>query len=151
VADTNTTWRTRASHSPKFRGRFVEGRREAEPVVDEHLLAGLVAVEHAADLRHGLVALVDDDQGVRGQVVEERRRGLARGAAREVARVVLDPVAITDLAHHLEIEHGPLVQALRLEQPPVGFKDRQRWSSSALIASAACVVRSLVVTKCVFG
>ena len=45
---------------------------------------------HAADLRHGDVALVDDQQRVVGQVLEQRRRRLARLAAGEVARIVLD-------------------------------------------------------------
>jgi hypothetical protein len=62
------------------------------------------------------VTLVDDHQRVVGQVVEQRRRRLARRAARQMARVVLDAVAVADLAHHLEVEHRALVQALRFEQ-----------------------------------
>ena len=95
----------------------VERRRQAEAVRDQHFLARAVAVVHAADLRHGLVALVDDDQRVVRQVVEQRRRRLARRAAGQVPRVVLDAVAVADLLDHLEIEHRPLVQPLRLEQP----------------------------------
>ena len=49
------------------------------------------------------------------QVVEQRRRRLARRAPGQVPRVVLDPVAVADLLDHLEIEHRPLVQAVRLE------------------------------------
>ena len=78
---------------------------------------------HPADLRHGLVALVDDQQGIRGQIVEQRRRRLAGQPAGEMPRVVLDAVAVADLLDHLEIEHRPLVQPLRLEQPAFVLED----------------------------
>ena len=45
---------------------------------------------HAAELRHGHVALVDDQQRVVGQVLEQGRRRLARLAAGQIARIVLD-------------------------------------------------------------
>jgi hypothetical protein len=94
----------------------VEGRREAEAVLDERPLARLVAVVHRPHLRDRLVALVDDREVVRREVVEERRGRLPRLAAGEVARVVLDPGAVPDLAHHLEVEARPLLEALGLEQ-----------------------------------
>ena len=50
------------------------------------------------------------------EVVEQRERRLARRAAVEHARVVLDAVAVADLLHHLEVVLGALAQALRLEQ-----------------------------------
>ena len=56
----------------------VERRRQAEAVLDEHFLARAVAVVHPAHLRHGLVALIDDEHRVWRQVVEQRRRRLAR-------------------------------------------------------------------------
>ena len=43
-----------------------------------------------------------------------RRRRRTRLAAGQMARVVLDAVAVADLLDHLEIEHRPLVQPLRL-------------------------------------
>ena len=55
----------------------VERRRQAEAVGDEHLFARPVAGVHPADLRHRLVALVDDRERVVRQVVEQRRRRLA--------------------------------------------------------------------------
>ncbi len=93
----------------------VERRRQPESVFDEHFLARPIAVVHPAHLRHGLMALVDDDHRVGRQVVEQRRRRLAGDAAGQVPRVVLDAVAVADLLDHLEIEHRPLVQPLRLE------------------------------------
>ncbi|MNV64361.1 hypothetical protein D3C71_1570010 [compost metagenome] len=59
---------------------------------------------------------VDHQQRVRRQVVEQGRRRLARRLAGEVPRVVLDAVAEADLGHHLQVELGPLRQALRLHQ-----------------------------------
>src|SRR5690606_9064240 len=63
---------------------------QAEAVLGQRRLAAIVAAEHAADLRDRDVALVDEDEGVVGQVLEQRRRRVARVAAGEVARVVLD-------------------------------------------------------------
>ena len=77
---------------------------------------------HAADLRHGLVALVHDRQGVVGQIVEQRRRRLARRPAGQVPRVVLDPVAVADLLDHLQVEHRPLMEPVRLENLPLGLE-----------------------------
>src|SRR5262249_23044052 len=42
----------------------VERARKAKPVVDERLLASTVAAVHGAELRHGLVRLVDDEEEV---------------------------------------------------------------------------------------
>ena len=61
----------------------VERRREPEAEVDERLLARAVALVHAADLRHGLVRLVDEDDEVVREVVEQRERVRARRPALE--------------------------------------------------------------------
>jgi hypothetical protein len=54
--------------------------------------------------------------GVVGEVFEQGRRRLAGLAAGEVARVVLDAGAGAGGLHHLEVEVGALLEALRLEQ-----------------------------------
>ena len=59
----------------------VERRREPEPVVDQRLLARAVALVHAADLRHRLMRLVDEDHEVVREVVEQRERVRARRGA----------------------------------------------------------------------
>ena len=61
--------------------------------------------------------LVDEHQRVGGQVIEQGRRRLTRLAPREVARIVFDALAETQLVKHLEIEAGALLDALRLDQP----------------------------------
>ena len=100
----------------------VEGRRQPEPEVDEDLLAGPVVLVHADHLRDGHVALVDDQQPVRREVVEQRPRPRSGRSAREVARVVLDAGAVAQLAHHLEVERGPLAQPRRLQYPTLGLQ-----------------------------
>ena len=60
--------------------RAVVGRaRQPEAVVHQRALARHVALEHRADLRHGHVRLVDDQQEVLGEVVDQR---VGRGARR---------------------------------------------------------------------
>ena len=79
---------------------------------------------HPADLRHGLVAFVHEDDRVLGKIVEQRRRRFPGRAAGQVARVVLDPVAVADLPDHLEVEHRPLVQPLGLEELALVLEER---------------------------
>ena len=89
---------------------------QAEAVFGERRLAPVVAAEHAADLRHGDVAFVDEDQRVVGQVFEQGRRRLAGLAAGEVARIVLDAGAGAGRLHHLHVEQRALLEPLRLQQ-----------------------------------
>ena len=98
----------------------VEAGGQAEAVFGEGELAAVVAAVHAADLRHGLVALVDEQQGVVGDVFEEGRRRLAGAAAGEVAAVVLDAGAGAGGLDHLHVEGGALFQPLGLQQLAVG-------------------------------
>ena len=100
----------------------VERRRQPEAEVDERLLARAVALVHAADLRDGLVRLVDEDDVVGREVVEQRVRRRAGGPPVEDPRVVLDPVAEAELAHHLEVVLGALPDAVRLEHPSLGLE-----------------------------
>ena len=76
----------------------------------------MVALGHRADLRHRLVAFVDEQKRVVGEVFEQRRRRLAGQAAGEEARVILDPRATAGGGDHLEVEVGALLEALVLEQ-----------------------------------
>ena len=85
-------------------------------MLDELLLAGAVALVLAVELGHRLVALVDDQQEVVGEEVEQRVRRLARRPPVERRRVVLDPVAVADLLHHLEVVLRAHPEALRLEE-----------------------------------
>ena len=94
----------------------VEGGREPEPVVHERLFAGAVAFVHRAELRQRLVRLVDDAQIIVREIVEQAGGALARLAAAEMPRVVLDARAATDLQQHVDVEMRAGLQPLRLEQ-----------------------------------
>ncbi len=85
-------------------------------MLDEDVLAAAVALELAVQLRHGDVALVDDEEEVVREVVEQRERRLVEVAPVDVHRVVLDAAAVADLGHHLEVVLRAHAQALRLEQ-----------------------------------
>ena len=100
----------------------VQRGREAEPEVDEDLLPRPVVLVHPDDLRDGHVALVDDEEPVRWEVVEERPRPRAGVAPGEMARVVLDAGAEAELAHHLEVERGPLAEPCCLEHAALGLE-----------------------------
>jgi hypothetical protein len=79
-------------------------------------------VPHAVELGDGDVGLVDEEEEVAGEVVEQRGRRFAGEAAGEVARVVLDAVAVADGLDHLEVEAGALVDALRLDEAALLFR-----------------------------
>ena len=98
----------------------VEGRGQPKAELDQDLLARPIVLVHAVDLRDGDVALVDHQQEVGREVVDQRPRSRASLASRQVTRVVLDPGAEADLAHHLEVEHRPLPKARRLQLPTFG-------------------------------
>src|SRR3954469_17623864 len=94
----------------------VERAREPEAVLDQRLLPRPVAAVHGADLRNRLVRLVHHEEVVLGEVVEQARRRIAGFAAGEMARVVLDALAEAHLLDHLQVEHRPLLEPLRLEK-----------------------------------
>ena len=115
----------------------VERRGQAEAVLDQRLLARAVAVVHAAHLRDASGgsrrSIISD---VLGQVVEQRRRRLAGRAAGEVARVVLDAVAV---ARPRAASRGRTSCAARGAAPPAACPRRSS-SASRSISSASMVL-----------
>ena len=81
------------------------------------------------------VALVGEDDGVVGEVLEQGRRRLAGLAAGEVARIVLDAGAGAGRLHHLEVERACAARAAapRAAGPRASSSSR-RWRSSVLDA-----------------
>ena len=67
------------------------------------------------DLWYGHVALVDDEEEVIREVVEETEGALTWLATIEVAGVVLDTRAVAQLADHLQVVGGALIEALGFE------------------------------------
>ena len=59
--------------------------------------------------------LVDDHEEVAREVVEQGERRGALGASVEDPRVVLDAIAVAELAHHLHVVLGALAQPMGLE------------------------------------
>src|SRR5581483_3822478 len=92
----------------------IQCRRKAEAVLDQHALARTIAMPHGVQLWDRLVRLVNKQQVVAWYVVEQRRRRFARQSSCEVARIVLNAMAVSDRANHLQVVHGPLVHTLGL-------------------------------------
>ena len=103
----------------KPHGPVIQCRRQPEAVFHQGFLPGAVALIHGADLRNGYVGLVHHQQGIGWQVIEQGGRRLARGTARQIAGVVLDTVAVTQLHHHFHVVAGTLFQPLGFHQPVV--------------------------------
>ena len=93
----------------------VERGGHAEAEIDQRLLARAVAVVHAAQLRNGLMGLVNEQKKILRHVIEQRGRGFAGKSAGKMARIIFDAVAIADGAHHLNVKHGALPDALRFD------------------------------------
>ena len=74
----------------------------------------VVAPIHTTELWHRDMAFVNDQQGVVRQILEQGRRWLARLAARQIARIVLDTSTGACRLDHLQIEHRSLLEPLRL-------------------------------------
>ena len=98
---------------------IVQGAGQAEPVLDQHLLALPVAVVHRPKLRQRHVRFVDDQQKILGEVIDQRVRLLAGLAAIQMPAVILDPAAIADLQNHFQIVFRPGEQPLGFEQFPL--------------------------------
>ena len=94
----------------------VDAGRKPEAELGQDGFPRVVAALHAADLRHRDVALVHDQQRVLGQVFEQRRRRIARPAARQIPGIVLDAFAGAGRLHHLDVERRALLQAFGFEQ-----------------------------------
>ena len=122
MAETKIVWPRYASHSSNLSGRLSvqDGRRK--PYSARRRLARPVAAEHAAELRHRDVALVDDDQRVARHVFEKGRRRLAGFAAGQIARIVLDAGARAGRLDHFDIVLRALLEPLRFEQPALAVQ-----------------------------
>ena len=69
--------------------------------------------------------LIDEQKIVLGKIIEQvGRRGAGRFAG-QMPAVVLNPVAVAELLDHLQVEHGALLQPLRLDQPVLAVKGLQ--------------------------
>ena len=104
---------------------IVDAGRQAKTEFGEGRFAVEVAFEHAADLRHRHVGLVDDQQRVVRDVLEQGRRRFARAAPGQVARIVLDARTMPRGFEHLDVEHCTLFQPLGLQQLVIRLEPRE--------------------------
>ncbi|MNV04079.1 hypothetical protein D3C71_943640 [compost metagenome] len=98
----------------------IQRRRQAETVFHQCLFTRTVAFVHRTDLRNADVGLVDHQQSIGRQVIVKGWWCRAGFAAGQIARVVFDAVAVTQLEDHLQVETGALLQALGFHQFVVG-------------------------------
>jgi hypothetical protein len=98
------------SHSSNFSGRLSTQDGSRKPKLVQGRFAIVVTAVHAAHLRHGDVALIDEQQRVLRQVLEQRRRRLAGIAAGEIAGIVLDAVAVAGVS---SISRSKVVRSCR--------------------------------------
>ena len=106
----------------EFQWSVVEGAGQAEAVVHQTLLAGVVAVVHGAYLRQRDMALVHEQHKILGKEVQQRHGRTAHGPLRDNAGVIFNAGAVAQRAHHLHIVAGALVEPLRLHQLTVVLK-----------------------------
>ncbi len=83
---------------------------------DKGSLTGHVALVHCPNLRDSHMGFVDDQNKIVREEVQQSVRGGARTASVDVARIVLNPSAGANLAHHLQVVGGAHPQPLSLKQ-----------------------------------
>ena len=76
-------------------------------------------------LRYADMALINKEDEIIRVIVEQCRRRLSRRSACQVAAVVLNTVAVAQLADHFQVKHCPLLEALCLEQTVFLLKKSQ--------------------------
>ena len=109
----------------KPQGAVIEGAGQAEAVLHQALLAGVVAVIHGPDLGQGDVALVHEENEIIGKEVQQRHGGGAHRALGDDAGIVLDAGAVAQLRHHLHVVLRALAQALGLHQLVLALQFRK--------------------------
>ena len=97
-------------------GAVIQGRGQAESVIDQDRLSRPVAVVHAADLGNGHVGLIDDQQEFLGEIVHQGTGRIPRLREVQLPGIVLDAGAESRLPHHLHVKVGPLRNSLGLNQ-----------------------------------
>ena len=99
----------------------VDARRQPEAIFGKRDLATVIARATCPLIcADGLVALVDEQQCVLGQIFEQRRGRLAGQSAGQETAVILDARTSPRGRDHLKIELDALLETLRLEQLALG-------------------------------
>ena len=59
---------------------------------------------------------VEEHQRVLGQIIDQRRRRVARLGAAQMARIIFDALGEADFLHHFQVETGALFEPLLFDQ-----------------------------------
>ena len=84
-------------------------------MLDQHLLASPVAIEHASDLRHRGMAFIQKHEQVFREKIDQTGGTISRFPARQMQGVIFDPVAESHFLHHLQIVVRAHADALSLQ------------------------------------
>ena len=106
----------------KGEGAVVAGGGEAEAVLYQGFLAGVVSAVHSADLGEGYVALVYEYQEIVREIINEGEGPLAGFSAVKIAGVVLYAGAVAHLLDHFYVVFHALLEALGFQELANGLK-----------------------------
>lgn len=84
--------------------------------IPTRFFAVIVTPKHAADLRNGDVAFVNENQGIGRQVFKQGRRRFARFAAGQITGVVFNAFTMAGGFEHFQVETGALFDTLGFQQ-----------------------------------
>lgn len=130
----------------ELQGAVIKGAGQAEAVVHQALLAGMVAVVHGPHLGQGHMALVHEQHKILREEVQQCHGRAAHRTLRDDPGIVLNAGAVAQRAHHLHVVAGTLVDALGLDELAVVLEPLLRSASSRSISCAARSSLSLGVT-----
>ena len=100
----------------KGQGPVVQGAGQAEAIVHQGALSGLVAVVHGPELGHRYMGFIDHDEEIIGEIVQKGVGRLSGLSVRHMAGIVFDARAVPYLLHHFQVIVRPLFQTLGLQQ-----------------------------------
>ena len=98
-----------------FEWTIIHCRRQTEPVFHQRALTAGVTLIHGANLRHGNMRFIDDQQKIVGEKVKQRVRRTSRLSTVEMPRIILHSRADANLREHLQIVCGTHGKTLRLK------------------------------------
>ena len=82
---------------------IVQGTWQTEPIINQHLFPGPIAIIHAFNLWHRNVTFINHNRKVFREKVEQRIRRFSGFPTIHVARVIFNPTGKAHFAHHFNI------------------------------------------------
>ena len=100
----------------KIQRAIIEGTWQSKSMLHQYRFSGAIAGEHAFDLWHGGVGLIDHQQEVFRKKIKQCARPRSRRTAVQVTGIILDAGTKPHLHHHFQIVLRAHSDALGLEQ-----------------------------------